>query len=104
MFGLLHAHSLIATAFVYALLAQALPKHESRLERRAAVDLPTGWTDLGCHQDWSSPRILSGYSFSANNMTPRLCSNTCRSQGYVSIKEGKGLIIKGDVGAELISH
>jgi len=84
MIGLLHIHSLIATAFLYALLAQALPKHESRLERRAALDLPTGWADVGCHEDWGSPRLLSGYSFSSNSMTPRLCSNTCRSQGFVS--------------------
>ena len=47
----------------------------------AAPTLPTGWAANGCVAEPSSGRALSQYSFTANNMTPQLCAQTCQSKG-----------------------
>ena len=83
MFGTLQFPAAIASTLLLAFTVQALPKVH-RLEARATIDLPTGWTDVGCVQDYSA-RILTGYVTSSSTMTPRICANTCRGLGFVSM-------------------
>jgi hypothetical protein len=84
MVALLQFPAIAATTLLFAFATQttALPSNY-RLETRATLDLPTGWTDAGCVKDYSA-RILSAYQTSSSTMTPRFCANTCRGLGYVS--------------------
>ncbi|KAH6648846.1 WSC domain-containing protein [Truncatella angustata] len=40
------------------------------------------WAYAGCAAEGSSQRTLTGYSFSANNMTIDYCTATCKTKGY----------------------
>ncbi|KAI0121104.1 WSC domain-containing protein [Xylariales sp. AK1849] len=42
----------------------------------------SSWAFAGCAADSGSQRTLSGYSFSASNMTVGYCTATCKAQGY----------------------
>lgn len=43
---------------------------------------PAGWTQTGCYTEATNGRALTGYSFSANNMTWQSCLDTCQSKGF----------------------
>jgi hypothetical protein len=42
------------------------------------------WSNVGCLQDfYPDTRILQGYSFTSNSMTPQLCKSTCQAKGFI---------------------
>lgn len=46
------------------------------------ASLPTGWSETGCMTEVSGDRALRGYTFAADNMTPKICLTECQSRGY----------------------
>ncbi|KAL1413684.1 hypothetical protein Q8F55_001463 [Vanrija albida] len=43
---------------------------------------PKGWTATGCRTEATNTRALSGYSFTADNMTWPSCLDTCQAKGF----------------------
>ena len=77
------AHGLVsrATAVGTNMLMDCQSKPPALPTKRSKA-LPAGWTYLGCVAESTNQRLLEGFAFSSEILTPLMCLTECASLGY----------------------